>query len=102
MSEQIKKSDISEKDVFGYLIDGSKIALDSITKMNNALIESAKLSKESLKGNKLSNTAELKDAENQVKLLNFQVKEKIKLDNEIIKLSAQKVNAETQYNKAVE
>jgi len=101
MSEIIKKSDISEKDIYGYVIASAKNAEIQVNALNNELRESAKLNADNIKKNsKLSNTAEIKATENAIKLSNIQLKEKLKLENDLIKIQAQKINAERLYTEA--
>lgn len=103
MSEIIKKSDVSEADIYGYVIDSAKKAEIEVSKLNAELRESAKLNTAVLaKNSKLSNASEIKATENAIKLANFQMKESIKLDNEKIKLEAQRINAETKLASAID
>ena len=103
MSEIIKKSDISEKDIYGYVIASAKNAEIQVNALNNELRESAKLNADNIKKNsKLSNTAEIKATENAIKLSNIQLKEKLKLENDLIKFQADKLNAETKLRNATE
>lgn len=103
MSEQIKRSDVSEKDIYEFIKTSAISAEKEVEKLNNALKESAKLNNENLKKNsKASNAAEIKATENAIKLANFQLKEKLKLENDLIKIQAGRLNAETQLKNATE
>lgn len=102
MSEQIKKSDVSEKDVFGWIIESAKIAEEQIEAMNQQLSVSAKLSKEALKGKGTSDVSSLKAVEQAVASTNNLLKQKLKLEADLIAIQAKKTNAETQLTKAIE
>lgn len=103
MSEQIKRSDVSEKDIFGFIIESARIAEKEVKQMNDALRESAKLNSETLKKNsKLSNATEIKETENAIKLANFQMKEKLKLENDLVKIEAQRITAEKSLREATD
>ena len=102
MSEQIKKSDVSEKDVFGWIIESAKIAEEQIEAMNQQLSVSAKLSKEALKGKGTSDVSSLKAVEQAVASTNNLLKQKLKLEADLISIQAKKTNAETQLTKAIE
>lgn len=102
MSEQIKKSDVSEKDVFGWIIESAKIAEEQIEAMNQQLSISAKLSKEALKGKGTSDVSSLKAVEQAVASTNNLLKQKLKLEADLISIQAKKTNAETQLTKAIE
>jgi hypothetical protein len=85
MSEQIKKSDISEKDIFEYIIVGAEKAQKEIDAMNVALKETAQISKNTLKG-KPTDASGLKATEQAIKASNVAMKEKLKLENDLIKI----------------
>jgi TP901 family phage tail tape measure protein len=103
MSEQIKRSDISEKDIYEFVTSSAKNAEQQIEKLNNSLRESAKLSNDTLKKNgKMSNAAEIKATEQAIKQTNDEYKRKLKLENDLIKIQADKINAETKLRNATD
>jgi TP901 family phage tail tape measure protein len=103
MSEQIKRSDISEKDIYEFVTSSAKNAEQQIEKLNNSLRESAKLSNDTLKKNsKMSNAAEIKATEQAIKQSNEEYKRKLKLENDLIKIQADKINAETKLRNATD
>jgi hypothetical protein len=101
MSEQIKKSDISEKYIFEYIIVGAEKAQKEIDAMNLALKETAQISKNTLKG-KPTDASGLKATEQAIKASNLAMKEKLKLENDLIKIEAQRMKAERLLNNEVE
>lgn len=80
MSEQIKKSDISEKDIYGYIIESAKIAEKQVKELNDELIKSAKIQKDSLKNNKFQNSADVKKGSEAIKEANRLKAESNRLD----------------------
>ena len=80
MSEQIKKSDISEKDIYGYIIESAKIAEKQVKELNDELIKSAKIQKDSLKNNKFQNSADVKKGSESIKEANRLKAESNRLD----------------------
>lgn len=103
MSEQIKKSDVSEKDVFGWIIESAKIAESQIEALNTELSITAKLSKEALKKNAgATDVASLKEIERLTKTANNLIKQKETLEADLTKILAKKTDAQNQLNKAVE
>ncbi len=102
MSEQIKKSDVSEKDIYGYVIESAKIAEKQIADLNLELKKSAEISKGILSKTKFTDSQSIKEAEKQIKLANIQMIEAERLENNLIKVKADRIKAETQLANATE
>ncbi len=94
MSEQIKKSDVSEKDIYGYVIESAKIAEKQIADLNLELKKSAEISKGILSKTKFTDSQSIKEAEKQIKLANIQMIEAERLENNLIKVKADRIKAE--------
>lgn len=80
MSEQIKKSDVSEKDIYGYVIESAKIAEKQIADLNLELKKSAEISKGILSKTKFTDSQSIKEAEKQIKLANVAMQKANELD----------------------
>lgn len=98
MSEQIKKSDISEKDIFEYIIVGAEKAQKEIDAMNIALKETAQISKNTLK-NKPTDASGLKATEQAIKASNANFDKKIKLEQQSVLTKKQMQSAEQSLQK---
>lgn len=103
MSEQIKKSDISEKDVYGWIIESAKMAGVAVGELNKQLQESARISKDTLgKSKSFGNYNEVKQAEIAMKELNKQYQLKIKLEAEALNAERKLMSAQRLYNAEVD
>jgi tape measure domain-containing protein len=103
MSEAIKRSDVADKDLYGNVIEGAKIAFISAEKLNEELRKTAKLSKEAMaKNSRASKASEIRELEKQIKVSNETKKKAIKLDIEMQRLTTQKMRAERLYKTEVE
>ena len=88
MSEKIKKSDISDEDIYGFVTTSAKNAEQQIKKLNNALRASAKLNNDALKKNgKLSDASEIKATEQAIKNSNTAYQKKLALEKEAEKIA---------------
>ena len=103
MSEIIKKSDVSEKDVYGWIIESAKMAGVAVEELNKQLIESAKISKDTLnKSKSLGDYGAIKQTEQAVSELNTQYKLKLKLEAEQLNAERKLMSAQRLYNAEVE
>lgn len=103
MSEQIKKSDISEKDVYGWIVESAKMAGVAVGELNKQLQESARISKDTLgKSKSFGNYNEVKQAEIAMKELNKQYQLKIKLEAEALNAERKLMSAQRLYNAEVD
>lgn len=85
MAEIIKKQDVSEKDIYGWVRESGAMALDVIDELNKSLAESARLSREAIGKNKSAgNVSELKALEQSLKEVNRLYNLKQKLETESI------------------
>ena len=83
MSEVIKKSDVSEKDIYEYVRLSAEKAEVQITKINNSLRDSARLNNELLKKSKgFGSAQEIKEVELAIKNSNLAYSQKLKLEKE--------------------
>ena len=83
MSEQIKRSDIAEKDLYIEIQKSASSALVEIDKLNEGLKESAKISSTQLKKNiKLADAQQIRETEKAIKEANVQFKQTISLEKE--------------------
>lgn len=103
MAEEVKKSDISEKDIFSYVIEGAKLAKKEIDEYNKALQGIAEINKAILnKPTKLGDPKQIKDTEKAINAVNSAFVQYIKNETELNKVEAQSIRAKEQLKKAIE
>lgn len=87
MSEQIKKSDIAESDIYGEIRKSAELAEKQIEKLNEELRKSAKASKDVLGKTKMGSASDIKAVEIEINKANKTMAESLRLEREAEKLA---------------
>jgi myosin heavy subunit len=87
MSEQIKKSDIAESDIYGEIRKSAELAEQQIAKLNAELSKSAKASKDVLGKTKMGSASDIKAVETEIAKANKTMAESLRLEKEAERLA---------------